>query len=294
MNIKHLPKKITVTIGIPAYNEENNISKLLDSILYQKGDFFIINKIIVVSDYSQDKTDKIVLSYKNKGVDLIKNTSRKGQIYAQNLIFKLAKTDVVVLFEADTFPTNNDYLLNLLHPLVKDKNIGLVQGNMIPLSAKTFLEKVLIKQYSVYSKIVLKDILSKNPIPSGRGGRAFSKFVYKKLVWPNSVPEDEYAYLWCVSNNIKLIFCRNAICQYRLPQKFKDFLRETQKNKSASDAIKKYYKIETINKAMKLSIAKRVLIFISLFLESPILSIAYITFRLRVNFELNNKAFTDF
>jgi len=55
-----MKKLITVSIGIPAYNEEANIGKLLSSLIKQKEAGFIIKEIIVVSDQSTDKTDEIV------------------------------------------------------------------------------------------------------------------------------------------------------------------------------------------------------------------------------------------
>ena len=49
-------KKLTVTIGIPAYNEEANVRNLLVSLLAQKETNFKLQEIIVVSDGSTDKT----------------------------------------------------------------------------------------------------------------------------------------------------------------------------------------------------------------------------------------------
>ena len=55
-------KKLTVTIGIPAYNEEKNIGRLLKSLSNQKGDDFTLNEIVVLSDGSTDMTNEIVHS----------------------------------------------------------------------------------------------------------------------------------------------------------------------------------------------------------------------------------------
>ena len=71
-------KKPTVTIGIPAYNEEANIKNLLDSILSQIQNNFIIDEIIVVSDGSSDKTADIVRSLNNSLINLIEDKERLG------------------------------------------------------------------------------------------------------------------------------------------------------------------------------------------------------------------------
>src|SRR3990170_5283265 len=44
-----LSEKFTVTVGIPAHNEEQNIKQLLTSIVSQKGNF-VLEKILVTTD----------------------------------------------------------------------------------------------------------------------------------------------------------------------------------------------------------------------------------------------------
>jgi glycosyltransferase involved in cell wall biosynthesis len=58
--------KISVSIGIPAYNEEKNIGRLLTAILNQKTYNVEIDQIVVVSSGSTDKTDTIVEDFTRK------------------------------------------------------------------------------------------------------------------------------------------------------------------------------------------------------------------------------------
>src|SRR3989344_276122 len=111
---KNKMKKLTITIGIPAYNEEQNIQNLLKSVIAQKQNRLVVKEIIVVSDNSTDRTNELVKKIKDRRVKLIKNKKRLGQSYSQNLIFSKANTDVVVLFEADTCPADNRYLQYLV------------------------------------------------------------------------------------------------------------------------------------------------------------------------------------
>ena len=80
--------KKSVSIGIPAYNEEENIKILLSSVLAQKQDNFIIKEIVVVSDGSTDETGNRVLEIRNKIIKLFKNNQRIGQVLTQNIIVK--------------------------------------------------------------------------------------------------------------------------------------------------------------------------------------------------------------
>ena len=83
-------QKLTVTIGVPAFNEGQNMRFLLRSLLKQTETNFIVQKIIIVSDASTDNTNEIISNTKDSRVQLIVNKVREGQINSQNKIFSLA------------------------------------------------------------------------------------------------------------------------------------------------------------------------------------------------------------
>ncbi len=286
-------KKLTVTIGIPAYNEEHNIIYLLNKILSQKETYFIIKQIIVVSDASTDNTDRNILDLKNSKITLIRNKKRKGQISAQNKIFKMADTDVVVLFEADTMPVNNLFIDELLKPIAKNNKIGMVQGNKTPLSPRNIFEKAISIQGNIYRECTFKNPITRNVFCTGRSGRAFSKLVYKKLVWPISVPEDSYALLWCRQNNIKTTVQTSAVCYYRAPHNLEDLIKERQKIFSAKNTLLSYFPKEFIEKVYERP--KHLIFTISLqfFISHPILFIFYMLMKWKVESRITNKNFSD-
>ena len=55
-----LKTELPVTVIVPSYNEENTISQTLDSLKNQTGH---VEQIIVVDDYSTDKTGQIAAQY---------------------------------------------------------------------------------------------------------------------------------------------------------------------------------------------------------------------------------------
>jgi glycosyltransferase involved in cell wall biosynthesis len=61
-----IDNKLTVTIGIPAYNEEKSISNLLDSIIEQTQKDYVLEKVIVACDGCTDKTSEVVSEYVKK------------------------------------------------------------------------------------------------------------------------------------------------------------------------------------------------------------------------------------
>ena len=84
-----------ITIGIPAYNEERNIAKIITGLKK------ITDSIIVCDDGSSDMTSEIA---KNLNVIVVKHERNMGYGAAINTIFQRAKdigTEILVTFDAD-------------------------------------------------------------------------------------------------------------------------------------------------------------------------------------------------
>jgi cellulose synthase/poly-beta-1,6-N-acetylglucosamine synthase-like glycosyltransferase len=118
----------TVTILIPAYNEEDCIAKTLENKLEQDypGDK---PEVIVISDGSTDRTDEIVQGYKTKGVKLLRQEPRTGKTSALNMAVEKAKGEILVFSDA-----NSLYAPNTVAKLVRnfaDPKVGYVTGKMV-------------------------------------------------------------------------------------------------------------------------------------------------------------------
>tara|TARA_Y100001936_G_C16071571_1_gene670986 strand:+ start:1027 stop:1905 length:879 start_codon:yes stop_codon:yes gene_type:complete len=86
---------LKITIGIPAYNEERNIAKIITGLKK------ITDSIIVCDDGSSDMTSEIA---KNLNVIVVKHERNMGYGAAINTIFQRAKdigTEILVTFDAD-------------------------------------------------------------------------------------------------------------------------------------------------------------------------------------------------
>ena len=59
-------KKPTVTIGIPAHNEEANIANMLNSVISQEQKSFFLEKIIVALDGCTDNTESEAREFAKK------------------------------------------------------------------------------------------------------------------------------------------------------------------------------------------------------------------------------------
>lgn len=113
-----------ITVGIPAFNEEETIKRSVMSVLSSKHPVF---EVIVVASGCTDNTAGVVRGILGKypKVRLIVEKTRQGKGSALNLIFKQALGDIIVMTDGDLhFPQNS-----IGHLLSKfAKNTGAVSG----------------------------------------------------------------------------------------------------------------------------------------------------------------------
>jgi glycosyltransferase involved in cell wall biosynthesis len=108
-----------VTIGIPAYNEGQNIANLLRSLEEQHTQIFEV----VISDDSSDNTPNVVRNFAQNSlldIKLFHHDTRRGAAAAWNQIFQKATGDTIVLYDADTIP----------HPSCTKQLVSCIQGNV--------------------------------------------------------------------------------------------------------------------------------------------------------------------
>jgi len=290
----HKQQYITVTIGIPTFNEEDNIHFLLNCLLKQKGIHTKIEKIHIVDDASTDRTVEQINSFRDQRIVLTRHKKRLGQTNAQNFIFQNAATDVVIILEADTYPAENNYIDLMVLPFLKNPAISFVQGNIRPLPSHTLIGKVLYKQAEVFNNLVIQNNAFLYPISTGRGGRAFKKILYKKLRWPAGVPDDDYAVLWCINNNFTRFFQRNAHCYYQRPQTFADYIKEKQKIYNIEPAVRKFFSENVIKQYFLVPKKTQYRLIFTLLKESPLTFCVYSVLNLAERFFLQKGAYTDF
>ena len=96
-------EKMNVSVLIPTYNEEGNISKLITAIQNVFSESKIEGEIIVIDDNSPDGTWKIVrdLERGNKNLKLVKREKRMGIASALLEGAKISKNELVLTMDAD-------------------------------------------------------------------------------------------------------------------------------------------------------------------------------------------------
>jgi glycosyltransferase involved in cell wall biosynthesis len=236
--------KLTLTVGIPAYNEEANIKRLIRSILAQKSKNYNLEKVIIISDGSTDKTNNIVnkISKKNRKVYLIDNRVRTGKTKKINDFFRLSKSDLLVMIDADNLLVGKSVLDEIAYAYKIDKKIGLVALCDIPYDPDGLFESI-VNAASYLWKDIRENYKDGKSIHNIHGcAYALSRQFYKNLTIPADVfNDDEYLYMVSRKHKKDFIHLCQAKTYFQLPKNLTDFIAQSARFANSREKTFKYF-----------------------------------------------------
>lgn len=224
----------SVSVCIPAHNEEESIGQLLDSISDQMEQYYKIVEIVIYCDGCTDKTLDIVKSKAktNKKIKIINSHKRTGLSVGQNTLLHKSLGDIVVLLNSDIKITDNLFVEKMAKRIVSGSH--LVSVKLTPLSPKSFFEKVLHKGTIFKEKVFEEYNEGKNLYTCHGPARAFSRKLANKIAFKFDTGEDAYSYLYALKNNFSYSFAPEAEVFYRLPNTYTDYLNQTKRFSKSS------------------------------------------------------------
>lgn len=208
-------KRLNVSICIPAYNEDKNISKILDALIAQKTKKIRINKIVIVSSGSTDNTDQIVMRYckKYKRCRLIRQTERRGKAAAINAFLRKVHDEVVVIESADTIPRPHT-IERLCAPLIRDKKIGMTGGAPIPVNdPDTFLGYIIHTWWWFHRHIP-------------RFGEIIAYRNILKDISPKTAVDEAFIQAKLIQSGYKIVHVDEAVVSNKGPETVADLVRQ--------------------------------------------------------------------
>lgn len=198
----------SVALMIAAYNEERSIAKKIENSLtldYPKDKF----KIIVVSDGSTDRTDDIVKSYADRGVELIRVEGRVGKTEARNVAVRSVKEEIIIFSDATT-----KYRTDIVRKLVRnfaDQTVGMVTGHLIYQDGDDTQMGLGQKLYWKYESLIKKSQTEMGTLTGSVGCvTAFRTGLYTPL--PDNIIEDFTGPLMMVMKGFRVVYEEEAIC----------------------------------------------------------------------------------
>jgi len=211
-------KLLTASVGVMAYNEEQNIGKLLAALTGQSVQNVEIRQIIVVSSGSTDRTDDIVREWvaKDERISLIRQESREGKASAINLFLDAAEADIFVLESGDTIPAP-DCVELMLAPF-QNPGVGMTGGRPVPVDdANTFMGFVVNMLWRLHHMLALKS-------PKLGEMVAFRSFV--RSIPPDTAVDEASIEALVVERGMSLAYAPEAIIYNKGASTVGDFLKQ--------------------------------------------------------------------
>ncbi|MCX6730873.1 MAG: glycosyltransferase family A protein [Candidatus Roizmanbacteria bacterium] len=117
----------SISIIIPAYNEENYLHECLVSVF--KQDPLFSYEVIVVDNNSKDRTYEVASTWKEKGIQLVSEL-RPGATIARNTGARVARAEILYFLDADCrLPP--DALKKIMNVFTNNTSCQLVSGPYI-------------------------------------------------------------------------------------------------------------------------------------------------------------------
>ncbi|MFH1440127.1 MAG: glycosyltransferase [Candidatus Woesearchaeota archaeon] len=135
---------LSVTIAIPAYNEEKGIEKTIVSALaldYPKDKL----KVVVINDGSTDNTKEVVLRLKKKHDFMFIDKKNEGKAKALNIVIEKCRTDMFACLDADSH-VDKDSLRKMIHHFDNPKVAATISAIIVD-KPKNFYEKLQRMEY---------------------------------------------------------------------------------------------------------------------------------------------------
>ena len=216
----------TVTIGIPAYNEEANIAHLLRDLSGQRENGFLIERILVMSDGSSDRTVAKIREVADTRLEVVDDTKRKGKALRQNDIIERVESDILILLDADILIEDSYFITKLIQPILRGEG-DLVSGSLLEIQPKNVLEKILHISME-FKRLTFRMFRGGNNMYTCVGPvRALSKKLYQTIAFQPNIADDMYTYLFCMDRAFSFVFVPDAVAYYKLPETLADYCKQS-------------------------------------------------------------------
>lgn len=204
-----LPEWPRVTFSIPLYNEEGQARELLESILgidYPEDR----RQILVVSDASTDRTDEIVRSFADRGVELVRLDERSGKTGAEAAAAEHATGDIII---------NTDASIRIDAGAVKrliawfgDPTVGVASGRDVSVSRAEAEENVGEAGYVDYEMTIRDAETAVHGIVGASGCFYAIRADLHRQPLPSSLSRDFAAALHAHEAGYRAVSVADAVC----------------------------------------------------------------------------------
>ena len=236
----HTALKIPCSVGVTAYNEENNMGQLLAALLDQHLHDVEIAEIIVVASACTDRTVPIVREFmaEEPRIKLIEQERREGKTAAVNLFLQAALNEICVLESGDTVP--HEYAVEHMVRMFRDPLVGMVGAQKVAVNTPDHIVGLLSHlRLRMEHELCLE-------IPRLGEMIAFRK-VFEHIP-PDVAMDEAFVEALVVKNGMQVRYAPDAIVYNTGPTTIGDFVRQRRRNHAGHLYLRhKYgYKVSSI------------------------------------------------
>jgi len=224
MDLGPSKEDLSVSIGICAYNEENNIGPLLKNLLWDQG-LPEDSEIIVICSGCDDRTPDIVSKYAQMDgrVKLILENERRGKANALNHLLRVYRGKIFVHLDADHLPEPGAIKRLISH--FDDDEIGAVSGHQIPVESDSFMGKISKVIWSLHNETQRYYHIKGKAQHLGGVLFAIRRGICDKIP-EDIVNDDAYMGVVCRLKNYKIVYDEKAKTIFKGPETISDYLNQ--------------------------------------------------------------------
>ena len=224
--IKHLGSPgyfPSVTVLIPAFNEEKVLSRTIEAVIEAS---YPDKEIIVIDDGSKDHTLRIAQSFSYQGVKVIRRPNG-GKATALNHGLLFARGEIIVIVDADSQICKNT-LVELIRPF-RDPDVAAVAGNIKVINRQGLLTRCQALEYiasiNVYRRAL--DVFgSVTVVPGALGAYRREVLVNSGDYDPDTLVEDFDVTIKALKTGQVVQASTSAISYTEAPQTVKDLYKQ--------------------------------------------------------------------
>jgi len=139
-------KKYSISVLVPAFNEQESIKGTIESVL--KSDYKYLKEIIIINDGSTDRTLKIARQLEKKYSKVkVFNKKNSGKADSLNQALKIAKGELIAVVDADSYPDSN--ALSSMVGYFNDEKTGAVTTRILVRNRDNFIGKMQAVEYKI-------------------------------------------------------------------------------------------------------------------------------------------------
>ncbi len=213
----------SLTVLIPAYNEEKVIRRTLESVLEAS---YPDKEIIVVDDGSKDMTYRIAQDFISQGVKVI-HRPNGGKATALNHGLLFARGEIIVIVDADSQICKNT-LVELVKPF-RDPDVAAVAGNIKVLNREKLLAKCQALEYiasiNIYRRAL--DVFGSVTVVPGALGAYRRESLVSGGVYDNDTLVEDFDVTIKALKSGKIVQASTSAISYtEAPQTIKDLYKQ--------------------------------------------------------------------